>query len=577
MIEAQKFELYLKVKNSFKKNWELIVNITIFFIIIVPLLIYSYFVNDNHIIYALDDAYIHMAIAKNFSKHGTWGITEKEFSSSSSSILYTLLLSFFFLFGVNEFVPLILNLVFSVVLLFLIHYILKIKNNLPSYAVIACSILMILFIPLPFLIFTGMEHVIQICIDLLFVYLASNLLSEKKIEKGVIFKFKKEGKLHFSKFHALILIAPLITMVRFEGMFLLLVVSMLFIIRKRIIDSLLITLFGFLPIIIFGIISINQGWYFFPNSVILKGNEPNLTSLEGILAFFDLSLLIKAPHISILLLGSILIIFNQYYKKRNYWCEKSVMASIFILVTILHFLFIGAIQEHQNLSRYDGYLVALGLITFFITIKSNIPQNISLYQLRIYFSKLKDNYKKNIIQIVSITFIIVFIFYSFSPRSYNLIRKSPQASNNIYEQPFHVALFLKEYYDGECIVANDIGAMNYYADIECLDLRGLGSIEVANAQLDGEFGTRFVEKEAEKRDCKIAVIFEHKDYGYGIPDEWIKAGEWKVQDNVVLGDETISFWAIPRDEFDNLISHLIDFSDRLPSTVIESGNYTDYF
>ena len=80
---------------------------------------------------------------------------------------------------------------------------------------------------------------------------------------------------------------PLVTMVRFEGMFLIIIISVLFLLRKKILYSLIVLGLGFLPIVIFGLISTSQGWYFFPNSVILKGNEPNLTSIEGIIDFFD--------------------------------------------------------------------------------------------------------------------------------------------------------------------------------------------------------------------------------------------------------------------------------------------------
>ena len=41
---------------------------------------------QHHMEYALDDPYIHMAVAKHFVDHGVWGMTPFEFSSSSSSL-----------------------------------------------------------------------------------------------------------------------------------------------------------------------------------------------------------------------------------------------------------------------------------------------------------------------------------------------------------------------------------------------------------------------------------------------------------------------------------------------------------
>src|SRR5262245_63017728 len=59
--------------------------------------------------YVLDDPYIHMAMAKHLAGWGVWGITPYAFSSSSSSLLWTLLLAgVYYLAGVSELAPLVL-------------------------------------------------------------------------------------------------------------------------------------------------------------------------------------------------------------------------------------------------------------------------------------------------------------------------------------------------------------------------------------------------------------------------------------------------------------------------------------
>ena len=70
---------------------------------------------DGHLIYALDDAYIHMAVAKTLASHGIWGCTPFHFSSSSSSLLWTFGLGVAYrAFGVHDWTPLVTNVAFAI-------------------------------------------------------------------------------------------------------------------------------------------------------------------------------------------------------------------------------------------------------------------------------------------------------------------------------------------------------------------------------------------------------------------------------------------------------------------------------
>ena len=64
----------------------------------------------DRIVYALDDPYIHMAIARHVVEDAVYGVTPYQFSSASSSPLYTLLLAAAnYVFGVREVLPLVVN------------------------------------------------------------------------------------------------------------------------------------------------------------------------------------------------------------------------------------------------------------------------------------------------------------------------------------------------------------------------------------------------------------------------------------------------------------------------------------
>lgn len=54
----------------------------------------------------------------------------------------------------------------------------------------------------------------------------------------------------------------------------------------------------------------------------------------------------------------------------------------------------------------------------------------------------------------------------------------PHMSTAVYSQQVQIARFLSRFEQGASVAANDVGAINYYANIDCLDLVGLGDRDV---------------------------------------------------------------------------------------------------
>ena len=77
-------------------SWPLVTSLAVFWMMSAVLLTSSILRNGGHVVYAQDDPYIHMAVAKNFSSAGIFGVTRYGFTASSSSPLWTLLLSLLF-------------------------------------------------------------------------------------------------------------------------------------------------------------------------------------------------------------------------------------------------------------------------------------------------------------------------------------------------------------------------------------------------------------------------------------------------------------------------------------------------
>jgi len=136
-----------------------------------------------------------------------------------------------------------------------------------------------------------------------------------------------------------------------------------------------------------------------------------------------------------------------------------------------------------------------------------------------------------------------------------------------------MGIFLREYYQGESIAVNDIGAVNYLADIRCLDLVGLGSLEVARAKMESNYNSQEIYELAESEQVRIAILYDHWFEGEkigGIPAEWIKVGSWKILNNVVCAGAVVSFYAVDLAKKDGLATGLQQFSEHLPKNVFIS-------
>lgn len=497
--------------------------------------------------YDLDDPYIHMAMAKNLLQHGVWGVTKYGFSSSSSSLLQTLLLCvIYLLFGVNEISPLIFNVIFATLIVWTVYALLR-RHKLAPFYTFAVLLSIIYVTPLPAVTLSGMEHIVHTLITIPFVYLSAYILS-------------KDRSTLLDRSLLLVLLVPLV-MARYEGLFLALVVGGLFAMRRQLLYSSVLLGVAIIPAAVYGAISMKNGWYFLPNSLLLKGNTPEL-SLSGIGRFLYRvrDQMTGNPHMLVLVSAALLLFIFQHDKQKTIWKSSTIMLIIFTATTFLHLLF----ARIGWFFRYEAYLVALGLFVLAIVMREYLPGRFWVK----FDTSLIPKY-------AAIALLIPVVVSPLAGRAVQSLKRTPQATTNIYEQQYQMGLFLREFYQGEAVAANDVGAINYLADINCIDLWGLGSLEVARAKREGSYDSQQICDLARQKNVKIAIVYDHwLDAWGGIPLGWVKVGVWKIPDNVVCAGDTVSFYAVDPLEKDNLIENLRVFSSRLPKEVVQSGKYT---
>jgi hypothetical protein len=129
-----------------------------------------------------------------------------------------------------------------------------------------------------------------------------------------------------------------------------------------------------------------------------------------------------------------------------------------------------------------------------------------------------------------------------------------------------MSLFVNQFYSGEGVALNDIGVVNYFGNINCLDLYGLANLQVAEAVKGGYYNSTEISKLVTENKIKVVIIYDNWFNGI-IPSTWVKVGQWSVKNDVVLGGNTVSFYAVNSKEKEGLIKDLKAFSPQLPKDI----------
>jgi hypothetical protein len=93
-------------------------------------------------------------------------------------------------------------------------------------------------------------------------------------------------------------------------------------------------------------------------------------------------------------------------------------------------------------------------------------------------------------------------------------------------------------------------------------------MDVAKHLLSGLYESEDVRDIADNKDVRIAIVYDSW-FGNRIPASWRRAATWTVQNNAVLGSNTVTFYAVKPEELGPLRVHLNEFSRELPSTVVQ--------
>lgn len=504
--------------------------------------------------YPLDDTFIHMALAKNLAFHGVWGISRFEFASASSSVLYTIVLAGLFrIFSIHVIIPFLVNCLTGVVLLAVVQRWL-IKERVTGGPLMWVMLCLLFFTPLPILLVCGMEHTLQCLFSFLFVFGCAGWLEDQLTVK--------RGK--WTLPWVLPVYGMLVTFTRYEGMFLVGIVCLILVWHRQIGLAFRLGVLSLMPLIIFGIYSVVKGSYFLPNSVLLKSDGLNLT-ISGVMHWLDNIFVQRLtmvrtdnipagtprPGISLLATQRLLIllplVWLAFYKFIRERISYGYILFILTGCAILQLCFAST----GWLYRYEAYLVFCSVVITGVLV--------------VRFGAALAAERPVVVRWMAgiALFAILFPFFL---RSSAAFTKTTTACQNIYQQQYQMGSFVHKYYNGDAVAANDIGAISFQSSGRVMDLWGLGNITVARSRKKGYWTAGFLDSLCRRDGVRMAVFYE-KWFGDSLTRRWNKVATWRIRDNVICGDDSVSFFSLDRQDVPVLKRDLVEYEKSLPAGV----------
>jgi hypothetical protein len=487
-------------------------------------------VNAQHGVftYAIDDAAIHLTLARNLA-HGTFGLVPSHYESASSAPLWELLLAPFLRVLPDAYwAPLLLNVLASGWLLVsfarlpFVHR--MVRNPIGMLGVAALPIGLGL-VPL---VLTGMEHTMHAAVVVqLLVWLDARV-------RGAATRRLAIG------WYALLAGASLL---RFETMFVGLGLALALVIIPKVAQwrvAATTIAAAFLPVAGFAVVNRSFGQYALPNSVVAKtavGDGSVIPSLSQVV-----TRLTDDPLLLIVALVAVVLLARQL-RAPSSQPEHRIAAGglVAMLVTMA---FHVSFADVGWFDRYQAYLV-IGLVFSIVAVLADV--------------RLTGR-----VGIEAIAAVVIVL----SVLRVNLLMSTPGAQYNIYEGQYQTGQFLRQAYDGQAVAVGDIGYVSWFHQGDLVDVAGLGSYEVLAARKEHRFGVDFTMKEFADHHVDVLVVYSvYFGTGGQLPG-WSAGGRWcYTSKRVVLSDTCIVFYAPEGPALDRLRAELARYTDKLPEGV----------
>lgn len=394
---------------------------------------------DGAFTYPLDDAYIHLAIARNIAENGTWGIEKGVPVFASSSPLWTLLLALSIkVVGCREWLPFVFSYIFSFCVP-IMAFRLWGKAGLPPHRALAAGIVLVFVMPITTLANLGMEHALHVFCISWFLCLAWTALEANGVSRGT--------------FAALVASAILAAGARYESLLVITPVAVLMLWRRRVAAGLAVMVAQFVPVVLMGLYAVHESRPFLPVSLLLKANVGAGSIVEGIFSLYC-GIAPESIHFHL----TVLLLLTAVLLPRT---PVVVRALSFALVVAVcgH----GVFAQLGWLYRYEVYLLALAFTILPLAVLE------------------RDRDGSDFLRRYAWLLLVLGLACPFAVRSFKAQFDTVLAQREInaqQKQMGRVFATLPSQQRG-AIALTDLGCVAFYSGVHILDLWGLGSPEVA--------------------------------------------------------------------------------------------------
>jgi hypothetical protein len=498
--------------------------------------------NAGHFVFAQDDPYIHLSIARTLATTGVWGLTADHFAPASSSPLWTVLLAGLARFGgASAMWPLGINVAAGVLVLWVFDRLLRLHAPpAPRFGALVAAIVVL---PLPTLVFIGMEHTLHVAVVLAFCGAAAQKLAREDDERDGLWI---PG----------LMLAVVTSGLRYEGLFVVAAVAVGFALVRHWITAFSVGVAGAIGPVAYAIFAVAHGALPVPNSVLMKSDPARFASASSVLAlagdWVGLLSLHRRPVFAALTTGTLLLAAVIATPRMRGRTPATVLGALFLGVEVLHVCLVKV----EWFYRYEAYVVGLGLAAVSLAACEAAAT-----------TSWRDTVSASPMRRRAIAACVVVLALPLVSRAAEAMLLTVPATGEVYKQQYQMGVFFRDHYAGDVIALNDIGAVSWLAPVEIVDLIGLASSDVADARRRNADDTALYARVLQRHHAVAACVYEYYFSGSrALPESWRRVGEWDMGRHAAVSGERVAFYAPPGHEA-RLARALDDFAPRLPTGV----------